>query len=191
VRTRWLAAITVSAAAVLPVLPVTACSSGSPQARPPSPPTSSTTPSSNLPTAALRCSDVIGTDQPTAGMQTVAGAVALPSLRMPALGANPSGETGANRLFAKWGLLVRAKTQAVLTVTDPDHVSIGWGSPGPMTKRFVVPGCGTSGWLAFAGGYYVDQPRCITLEVTSGNKRERVQIGVGTACPGQQPPIPT
>ena len=144
-----------------------------------------------LATDALICADRIEQAQPTADMQVVAGAVALPSLRRPALGAAPTGESGATTLFAKDGLLIRAATKATITVKDPDHVSIGWGKPGPVTKRLVIPACGSSGWLAFAGGYYVDRPRCISLEVTSGTTRETVQVGVGTPCPGQQPPIPT
>ncbi len=102
--------------------------------------------------------------------------------------AAPTGETGATRLFAKDGLLVRAGAKAVLTVADPAHVSIGWGKPGPVTKRLVIPGCGADGWLVFPGGYYVDQPRCITVHVTSGTSRQDVRIGVGVACPGQRPP---
>ncbi len=166
----------------------TACSSGSHRAGPSAQPTASTAPATALPAAELRCADVIGDTPPTAGMQVIADAVALPSLRMPALQAAPTGDSGSTRLFAKWGLLVRAKAKAVLTVADPGHVSIGWGNPGPVTKRFVIPGCGSSGWLAFAGGYYVDRPRCITLEVTSGTLRQDVLLGVGEPCPGQRPP---
>jgi hypothetical protein len=144
-----------------------------------------------LATASLICADTIEQAQPTSDMRVVANAVAIPSLRVPALGAAPTGESGATTLFAKSGLLIRARTTATITVTDPDHVSIGWGKPGPVTKRLVIPGCGSSGWLAFAGGYYVDRPRCITLQVTSGTSRETVQMGVGAACAGQQPPLPT
>jgi hypothetical protein len=146
-----------------------------------------------LPTADLRCAEYVGTDAPTADEQIVANAVALPSVRSPALGAAPTGDTGATRLFAKNGLLVRAGVKAELTVADPAHVSIGWGKPGPVTKRLIVPGCGRTGWLAFAGGFYVDQPRCITVHVTSGAEpnsvREDIRVGVGVACPGQPPPI--
>ena len=184
-RTQWLVALGVGA------LTVTACSSSGQKASPPSPPTSSISASPAIATAELICADTIQQAEPSSDMQVVANAVALPSLRMAALGAAPTGESGATALFAKYGLLIRAGTRATVTVADPAHVSIGWGKPGPVTKRLVIPGCGSSGWLAFAGGYYVDRPRCVTLEVASGASKETVQVGVGTACPGQRPPIGT
>ena len=48
------------------------------------------------------------------------------------------------------------------------------------------------GWAAFAGGYRVDHPACVPVIVRAGGKEQQVHIGVGTACPGQQPPqVPT
>lgn len=41
-------------------------------------------------------------------------------------------------------------------------------------------------WLAFPGGYYVHQRACLPVVVESAGRSQRVSIGVGTSCPGQQ-----
>jgi len=43
-------------------------------------------------------------------------------------------------------------------------------------------------WLVFPGGYWVHRPLCLPLLVTAHGETERVRIGVGAACPGQEPP---
>ena len=44
------------------------------------------------------------------------------------------------------------------------------------------------GWLAYAGGYWIDHPACVSIIVRAGARQQQVDIGVGTACPGQRPP---
>lgn len=148
------------------------------------------------PFAALHCADDIGGDAPPEDYTVVHGAVALPAApRHAALQAAPAG--GPPRLFAKTGLVVRAGATVELSVPPSvgSHVGIGWANgPAGPSRRFVVPGCpdlrGTS-WLAYPGGYWADEPLCLPLDVRVGGETERVEIGVGTACPGQAaPPAP-
>jgi hypothetical protein len=128
------------------------------------------------------CADAIDHQPPRRGLEAVLDAVALPTGLV--LQANESSERGW--LFAKQGLVVRADTVVDLEVpaAAAAHVRIGWGSPGPQGQRLRVPGCRSeSGWLAFAGGYTVDTPRCVPLMVRSGGREVLVRIGVGVPCP--------
>ena len=67
---------------------------------------------------------------------------------------------------------------------------IGWGNPGLPARRLVVPVCPGSGWLAFAGGFYVPRPACLPIVVSTGGQQRRVFVGVGAPCPGQPPAPP-
>jgi len=72
------------------------------------------------------------------------------------------------------------------------RLSIGWGgAPAAPSHRLLVPNCanpGDAGWLAYAGGYWIDHPACVPLIVKAGGKQQQVHIGLGIACPGQRPP---
>jgi hypothetical protein len=128
------------------------------------------------------CVDAIDHQPPRRGLEVVLDAVALPTGLV--LQANETNERGW--LFAKQGLVVRAGTVVDLEVpaAAAAHLRIGWGSPGPQGHRLRVPGCRSeSGWLAFAGGYTVDTPRCVPLMVRSGGREVLVRIGVGVPCP--------
>jgi hypothetical protein len=159
----------------------------SPQASPSPVPDPDTTP--------LDCANAIDGGPPPAGFEVVLGIVALPtSSAGPALQAFGSGDPSTPALFAKTGLLIRADSafDLVVPVLPGNRLTIGWGNrafrPG---KRVVVPGCADqygTGWLAYPGGYWVDRPLCLPLTVRAGNREQVVRIGVGTPCPGQQPP---
>jgi hypothetical protein len=167
--------------------------SGHAPARPTGLPASSATPAAEV---ALDCGSFIGGHAPPASMQVVLGVVALPaSPGYSALQTSLSGD-GPLRLFAKTGLLVKPGTTFELIVPAPftSRLGIGWGSPATPGGRLLVDNCaGTGGgWVAFAGGYWVDHPACVPVIVRAGGKEQQVHIGVGTACPGQQPPqVPT
>jgi hypothetical protein len=143
----------------------------------------------------LTCGNYIDSSAaPVAPLQVVLGVVALPiSPGYPALGASLSGNgNGALRLFAKTGLVIRPGTTFKLIVPArfTDRLSIGWGLPGTPSHRVVVNNCSNpgGGWLAYAGGYWIDHPACVPIIVRAGNKQQEVHIGVGTPCPGQRPP---
>jgi hypothetical protein len=141
----------------------------------------------------LACEESIGTPaSPEANLRVSLDAVALPVGIV--LQTSASGETDpAARLFAKWGLLVRAGVVVDLVVPAgwTDRARVGWGSPGVPTTHLHVPGCAgrvmPGAWLAFAGGYWVDKPACLPLIVSSGGRQTTVHISVGVACPSPSP----
>jgi hypothetical protein len=154
-------------------------------------------PSTGVPAlASLACREPIDGGPPDADFQVVLGVVALPTSAVTrALQASDSGDATAPALFAKTGLLVRAGRAFELDVPgDPgNRLGIGWGNGLTFrpSARFAVPACpdtfGT-GWLAYPGGYWVDRPLCLPLTVRAGAREQRVTVGIGAACPGQQPP---
>ncbi len=168
-----------------------AATSGHTPARPAVPSTSSAAPAAE---SVLNCGSFIGNSTQPAPFRVVLGVVALPaSPGYQALATSLSGDgPGAPRLFAKTGLLIRSGTTFELTVPArfTSQLSIGWGTPGPPSHRVLVHNCAGpgGGWLAYAGGYWINHPACVPLTVTVGGRQQQVHIGVGTACPGQQPP---
>lgn len=149
-------------------------------------------------TRLLPCGETIGGGPPGQGMSVVASVVALPAsphLRHALQTALTGSSDPAARLFAKWGLLVRAgaRFDLIVPVRLRDRLSIGWGNAGEghVGAAIRVPGCRgghDERWLAFAGGYYVRSPICAPLIVDAGGLRRRVWIGIGKPCPGQLPP---
>jgi len=145
--------------------------------------------------SALACDDYIDNNAQAAPLQVVLGVVALPvSPGYPALGTSLSGDgNGPLRLFAKTGLVIRPGTRFELIVPArfTSRLRIGWGKPGTPSQRVVVDDCANTGgrrWLAYAGGYWIDHPACVSIIVSAGGKQQQVHIGIGTACPGQRPP---
>lgn len=158
--------------------------SGHTSTRPNGPSTSSATPAESV----LDCSGA-AVVHAVAPLQVVLGVVALPiSSRYPALQTFLSGN-GPLRLFAKTGLFFRPGTtfELIVPARFTNRLSIGWGTP---SHRVVVNNCANTGggWLALAGGYWIDHPACVPIIVRAGGKQQQVHIGVGTACPGQRPP---
>ena len=146
-------------------------------------------------TVMLRCQDAISSQaNPGSDQTSILNEVALPDY---ALQANRSGEADQSaRLFAKAGLEVAAGSNLMLSVPEEwmGRLSIGWGSPAIRTMNLYVTGCHQSGsgnrWLIFAGGFWVSEPSCVPIVVHSGTQQQTVQVGVGTACPGQTEPRP-
>jgi hypothetical protein len=164
----------------------------------PSPSQAGAAPSADtvLPSAALACADYIDTQPPPGDFDVVAGVVALPaSPQHVALQASDGGPGSAERLFAKTGLLVRAGATFELVVpsTVADRMAVVWGGPGTPTRRLTVDACrlrdgSAAGWLAYPGGYLVDEVMCAPLDVVVRGTPHRVLLGIGQACPGQAAP---
>ncbi len=193
-QVRWLLGI---GAAVM--LTVGSCASNSPPLRLPSD-SSSESPQA-LPSLAstrstqLDCGDYVGTEPPGEDLQVVLGVVALPTRSVgPALGTSATGDSSLPRLFAKTGLLVKAGVDVQISVSTHragDRLGIGWGSGATPSQVVAIHHCvdvGHSGWLAFAGGYWLDHPACVTLRVRSAGQDQYVDIGLGAPCRGQRPP---
>ena len=186
-----LAGCTGTSAAPGPGKAAPAAASGRSPTQPDGPATSSAAPAGE---SALACGNYIDANATAAPLQVVLGVVALPaSPRYPALQTSLSGDgSGAPRLFAKTGLVIRPGTTFELIVPAPftNRLSIGWGLPGMPHHRVVVNSCPDpgGGWLAYAGGYWIDHPACVPIIVRAGSKQQRVDIGLGKACPGQRPP---
>jgi hypothetical protein len=144
----------------------------------------------------LSCHDSIGTHRPVPGLQVILGVVALPtSTAGPALQTSRTGQTPSTpRLFAKTGLLIRAGTDFRIVVPQGSgrQLGIGWGSTASPSQAIVVSHCPRAGlpgnWIAFAGGYWLNHPACVALQVQTMHKTRTVHIGLGTPCPGQRPP---
>ncbi|WP_203858444.1 hypothetical protein [Plantactinospora mayteni] len=134
--------------------------------------------------AALSCAHVIDRiDAPPDGWTTMVAAVAMTRDR---LEPSPTGGTDPARLFAKTGLVVRADSRVELAVPagSAGRPWIGWGSPARPARALYFPGCpDESGWLAFAGGLWLDVPACVPVTVRSAGREERVRMRVGVDCP--------
>ncbi|MFE0531664.1 hypothetical protein ACFW0V_29090 [Micromonospora parva] len=132
---------------------------------------------------------------PPAGYRLVGEDVAVPDT--PVLSADDSGEVDpAARLFAKWGLVVRAGTVVDLRVAPgwQDRARLGWGGTGAPAATVTVHACtpegGQAQWLAFVGGTWVGQAACVPLIVTSDGQTDRVNLGIGTPCDTTATPHP-
>lgn len=174
---------------------LTACTSGAGRPVPARQDGSSTSSGTAGAAAALDCGSFIGANVRAAPLQVVLGVVALPaSPGSPALQTSLSGDgNGPLRLFAKAGLVIRPGStfELIVPARFASRLRIGWGAPGTPSHRVLVGDCagtGGGGWLAYAGGYWVGHPACVPVIVRAGGRQQQVDIGVGTACPGQRPP---
>ena len=131
-------------------------------------------------------SSIAGLPDPPGDYRVVAQNVAVPTASV----LRPDDRGGADpavRLFAKWGLLVRAGVEVDLQVGPgwQDRARLGWGSPALPATAVHVPACpgpSSSAWLVFAGGTWVAQPACVPLFVRSQGQEAQVRLGIGVPC---------
>ncbi|WCN83660.1 hypothetical protein [Micromonospora sp. LH3U1] len=94
----------------------------------------------------------------------------------------------AARLFAKWGLVVRAGAVVDLQVAPgwEDKARIGWGAPSTPAATTTLHACapddGQAQWMAFVGGTWVARAACVPLIVRSNGGESRVNLGIGVTC---------
>jgi hypothetical protein len=125
------------------------------------------------------------------GYETILDSVGLPTAKTAdtALQTSKVESDPPPSYWAKSGLVMRASVATTIEVNGPPDVAqIGWGSPADFGSTVTTEGCPGDGWMAFAGGFLVVEPRCIELSVTAAGEQETVAIGVGAPCEGQQPP---
>jgi hypothetical protein len=124
--------------------------------------------------ATVDCFSVIDAlDEPPSDYTVVSGVVAF--------GGSDNADTPLQAVWneqsgwfgSKTGLLVRSGSTVTVSVPPDvqDRVNIGWGGSGGP----------------FAGGIGVRAPECVLLTVNDGATEQRVMIGVGAPCPGQEP----
>jgi len=82
---------------------------------------------------------------------------------------------------------VRAATEVEILVLDASRrgARIGWGSPAEPSiavRAGPCPALGDESWLAFAGGFFVDEPACVEIQVSVGARVETARVPVGVAC---------
>lgn len=142
----------------------------------------------------LPCGDVIDQDdEPPDGYTSILDAVALPvaPASEQALQAVRDDQDGLPPFWSKTGLLVRTGVGVTVAVDAPEGAAVlGWGHAGDpdyFRPAITTPGCAGDGWLAFPGGFRVDEPRCLDLVITTVDAEQRVQVGIGAPCEGQQP----
>lgn len=156
------------------VVSLAACSSGTADKVPTSISDSSGS-ASNRSSSAIRgisldCSDPIGSSSTVDGqVQAVLGTAGVQT--KPTMQASPT--SGApHRLFAKNGLILRSGRAATLTIPKAwaKKVSIGWGTNAlESTTTLQIRACptppgGEGPWLAYLGGFSLDEPACVPLE---------------------------
>ena len=56
----------------------------------------------------------------------------------------------------------------------------GVATTGAVTHHVPCPG--QTGWLAYAGGFYVATPTCLPIVVRAASREQTVRIAVGVAC---------
>jgi hypothetical protein len=146
-----------------------------------------------VPFVRLPCQSAFASEaDPSPDLSVIFSQVALP-LRTP-LQATSSGERDPSaRLFAKAGLSVvsGASFDLIVPVQWASRLTIGWGSPATRTIRVHVSGCNAAAsnrpWLVFAGGFWIAEPACVPLLVSTGDREQTVQLGLGVTCPGKVP----
>ena len=132
----------------------------------------------------INCEHIIGTesDANVHSNRTIVGdVVAFPlgELQEPV---GPDLDFG--QLFAKTGLVVRADSAFELLVPAGSTTRIHWGNRGEPVQRIIVPACGgTNAWVAFAGGFWVDEATCVEIIVRRLDQEDAIaRIGVGVPC---------
>jgi len=119
-------------------------------------------------------------DTPPDDYRTVLDAVALPGPGTPHEIGRTDEASGLG--FAKAGLLVRAGIASTITVADLEH-RIGWGIT-ETAQRIAIPPCaGAAEWLVYAGGFYVPEPACMTLNVETENGSDKMRFPIDAPCP--------
>lgn len=147
------------------------------------------------------CEKSIGEGAPGPDEDIVGDVVALPSLNHPALQATQLDDADTQALegdlvepgwtWAKRGLVVRGSAHVKVSVPEElkNDMRIGWGLPAEPLTSVVLECTPADRWFAFAGGYWVREPGCYTVNVDIDTAATRqVDVGIGEPCPGQDPP---
>ncbi len=131
--------------------------------------------------------------EPPDDFEQVLGAVALPTSRTypnALQTAERVAEDGSIYYFAKTGLVWRGDEAIELRVPMELRpvLAIGWGGPAQPASAVTVDCTVSEDWQVLPGGYWVTEPMCAEVVVRVGGNEQLVEIGLGKACSGQEPP---
>lgn len=126
-------------------------------------------------------------------------AIVLDSVALPAASTYPYAlqtnrretDDGEAVYFAKTGLSWRGDATFEIDVPDElkNRLAIGWGGGDQPKAHSVRADCNIdTDWAGAPGGYWVTKPMCAEIIVRVDGTEQRQQIGLGTPCPGQEPP---
>ena len=127
-------------------------------------------------------------------MEQVLDVVALPAAspeRTALQTSRRSATDGTVFYFAKTGLWWRGNAKFEILVPDElrSTMAIGWGGPAELA-HVVRTDCALSDtWMALPGGYWTTEIMCAAVIVRVGDIEQRVDIGLGKPCDGQDPPV--
>lgn len=127
--------------------------------------------------------------------EVILGVVALPTSAASRNALQTTDNGGADpqtRLSTKNGLLVRggALFELIVPQESRNDFSLSWPTTKPTWRLEVECPSTPGGWLAFAGGFRARHVGCYPLIVRTKHREQRVQLGIGAPCPGQDPPPP-
>jgi hypothetical protein len=125
--------------------------------------------------------------------------VVLDSIAIPAASTYPYAlqtnrretDDGEPFYFAKTGLYWRGDATFEIDVPDEmqDRLAINWAGGDQPKAHLDSADCNLDTESAGApGGYWVTEPICAETIVRVDGVEQREQIGLGTPCPGQEPP---
>ena len=145
----------------------------------------------------INCDHIIGTTAEVNPNRTIVGdVVAFTTTRTLQLGSRDL--DFVQYFFSKDGLVVRVGSAFEILIPEGSANRIRWGfrdETGPV-QRVIVPACkaldlrddlgrSTDPWIAFSGGYWVEEANCVELIVRIPDQEDTiVHIGVGTPCDG-------
>ncbi len=100
------------------------------------------------------------------------------------------GATAGGLHFQEIGLVLKAGIGFTLSVPAEmrGNMKVGWSNFGyTLTDELVNPGCtseqATADWLVYPGGFWLKEPGCIPLVVTTVQTIQTIYIPIGKTCP--------
>lgn len=91
--------------------------------------------------------------------------------------------------FQKMGLIMKAGAAFTLSVPTGMHkkMKIGFSNSGSMpANELVTSGCNSdqanANWLVYPGGFWLKEPQCVPLVITTDQESQTIYIPIGKTC---------
>ncbi|WP_129545518.1 hypothetical protein [Arthrobacter dokdonensis] len=85
---------------------------------------------------------------------------------------------------------MKAATAFTLSVPPEmrGRMKIGWSNSGyTLADELVIAGCtsaqANASWLVYPGGFWLKEPGCVPLQVTTDQTTQTINIPIGKTCP--------